>query len=324
MTPAQELGLGDLVNKKDLLAIRRWFSSQDPDEYVEKVFSLSGVKYVVMTNIPFDEVEASKWDAGVASHSRFKAALRIDPLLKGDWGTIRSCVKAAGLPESLEGAKEYLRIWARKMNAIYLMASTPADFKYGGNDIPKAEGWPSATQLIDEVMVPVAKELSLPLAMKFGAWRGMVPGLNPCGGGDAVVISEVEPLVELCSKNPQLKFLATFLSRVNQHQVCVAAQKLRNLHIYGCWWFCNNPSMIDEITRMRLEMLGSAFTAQHSDARVLDQLIYKWKHSRVAMSGPMIEQFRKLSEAGWPITETEIERDVYRLLGGSYEEFMQK
>jgi len=38
----------------------------------------------------------------------------------------------------------------------------------------------------------------------------------------------------------------------------------------------------------------------------------------------MIEQFRKLSEAGWPITETEIERDVYRLLGGSYEEFMQK
>ena len=67
-------------------------------------------------------------------------------------------------------------------------------------------------------------------------------------------------------------------------QVCVLTQKFRNLHIYGCWWYCNNPSMIDEITRMRIEMLGTAFTAQHSDARILDQLIYKWAHSRKAIA----------------------------------------
>lgn len=35
-----------------------------------------------------------------------------------------------------------------------------------------------------------------------------------------------------------------------------------------------------QITAMRLEILGTGFTAQHSDARVLDQLIYKWAHSR--------------------------------------------
>ena len=34
------------------------------------------------------------------------------------------------------------------------------------------------------------------------------------------------------------------------------ARKYRNLHIYGCWWFCNNPSIITEITTMRLEMIG--------------------------------------------------------------------
>ena len=76
----------------------------------------------------------------------------------------------------------------------------------------------------------------------------------------------------------------TVLSTENQHELCVLARKFGNLHVYGCWWFCNNPSIISSTTRMRLEMLGTAFTAQHSDARVLDQLLYKWRHSRDAKS----------------------------------------
>jgi hypothetical protein len=34
----------------------------------------------------------------------------------------------------------------------------------------------------------------------------------------------------------QIKWLATFLSRTNQHEACVLANKFRNLHLYGCWW----------------------------------------------------------------------------------------
>ena len=60
------------------------------------------------------------------------------------------------------------------------MASTPDDFVYGPNDVPRQEGWPTATELIDEVMVPVAKELSLPFAMKLGARRGMNTRLDCC------------------------------------------------------------------------------------------------------------------------------------------------
>ena len=40
------------------------------------------------------------------------------------------------------------------------------------------------------------------------------------------------------------------------------------------------PSLIDEITRMRFELLGTSIIPQHSDGRVLDQLLYKWDHSR--------------------------------------------
>ena len=90
---------------------------------------------------------------------------------------------------------------------------------YGPEDQPREEGWPTATELIDSVMVPVSKELSLPLAMKLGARRGMNTRLDCCGGGDGVVIADTGPLRMLCDKNPDVKFLATFLSRVNQHEV---------------------------------------------------------------------------------------------------------
>jgi len=344
LTTLQKLGLTDLLAKKDLASIREWFAKQDPLKHTDKVFELAGLQYVVMTNIPFDPKEAATWvkvnakiDLAAASFereedvleqtfcaSRFRTALRIDPLLKGDWGTIAENLTARGLPETLEGAKAFLKAWAKVYKAEYLMASTPADFAYGEQDTARHPGWPTATQLIDEVMVPVAEELRLPLALKLGAKRGMNPDLNPCGGGDGVCIADVNPLEELCRRCPRVKFLATFLARVNQHEVCVLAQKFRNLHIYGCWWYCNNPSIIDEMTRMRVEMLGTAFTAQHSDARVLDQLIYKWDHSRRIIAEVLVNQYQRLASRGWPIIAPDVERDVWRLFGGSYEEFMAK
>lgn len=50
------------------------------------VVQLSRVKYCVMTNIPFDKEEASHWRPQRKHYSsRFKSALRVDPLLKGGW-----------------------------------------------------------------------------------------------------------------------------------------------------------------------------------------------------------------------------------------------
>ena len=338
LTTLQMLGLEDYIKSKDLNAIRTWYAKQDPYQYARRVFKIAGVKYAVMTNVPFDEDEAKYFrsddnggdDNNNISSNKYpiptflKTALRIDPLLKGDWGTICKCLTLEKLPHDIEGCKEYLRIWARRIKPMYLMASTPADFQYGPHDKPRQEGWPSATELIDDVMIVIAKELNLPLAMKIGPWRGMSPDLNPCGGGDGVVVADVKPLRELCFKNPDVKFLATFLSRVNQHEVCVLAQKFRNLHLYGCWWYLNNPSIIEEMTKMRVEMLGTAFTAQHSDCRILDQLMYKWKHSRKVISNVLVEYYLKLYKVGWSLTQHDIVTDVNRFLGGSFEEFMNK
>lgn len=345
LTTLRALGLRELVEKGELAPIRAWFRRQDAAAHAERVFQVSKVRFVVMTNIPFLESETRKWVRSPTSpidlasaafadddvlpqtydRARFKTALRIDPILKGDWGTIRQCLVARGLPATLEGARAFIEAWAKVYSPEYLMASTPEHFGYHATDPgPQGEGWFTATELIDEVMIPCAKKLGLPLAMKFGACRGMQPGLDPCGGGDGVCVADTGPLKEMCRRYPTVKFLATFLSKVNQHEVCVLSQKFRNLHVYGCWWYLNNPSMIEEITRMRLELLGTAFTSQHSDARIMDQIIYKWIHSKRVIAAAVLEQFRQLWSTGWRLEEEAVVKSVQRLLGGSYEEFMAK
>ncbi len=107
--------------------------------------------------------------------------------------------------------------------------------------------------------------------------------------------------------------MVTMLSRENQHELCVAARKFGNLLPFGCWWFLNNPTLIEEITRMRLELLGTTFAPQHSDARVLDQLIYKWDHSRRLIGNVLVDKYADAMEAGFHITEQHIRDDARRL-----------
>ena len=92
--------------------------------------------------------------------------------------------------------------------------------------------------------------------------------------------------------------------------------------IFGCWWFVNNPSLIEEITRMRVELLGTSFIPQHSDARVLDQLIYKWDHSREIIARVLVDKYVDLAATGWQPTEDEIRRDVRRLFHENFDQFL--
>ncbi|EOD14818.1 hypothetical protein EMIHUDRAFT_96482 [Emiliania huxleyi CCMP1516] len=375
VTTLSRLGRGEqlraavrLPSRPRLTALRDWFAAQDASDHLERVFRLSKLKYAgagaaerrrepvngasshtsvptVMTNIPFAPEEAEHWTASPQPPltPRLKTALRVDPMLVGDWRGICSVLRRASPPHplSMEGCVAYLKEWVRRIRPIYLMASTPAGFTY----TPTAAG-PAAAELLEGALLRVAMEEGLPLALKVGAVRGANPALQ--AGGDGVEVSRLDWLRTLCAGYPSVKFLVTVLSAVNQHELCVLARKFGNLHVYGCWWFCNNPSIIETTTRMRLEMLGTAFTCQHSDARardsssrpsgtapapsrrrllraqVLDQLVYKWAHSREAVTPVLAAQYRKLLEAGWPLSEADVERDVGLLFGGAYEEFLAK
>jgi len=92
--------------------------------------------------------------------------------------------------------------------------------------------------------------------------------------------------------------------------------------LFGCWWFMNNPSLIEEITRMRMELLGTSFIPQHSDARILDQIIYKWDHSRQIIAKVLKDKFADIAASGWPVTQDEIRRTVQEFLSSNFERFL--
>jgi hypothetical protein len=173
--------------------------------------------------------------------------------------------------------------------------------------------------LITEAVLPHCREFGLPFAVMPGVRRGVNPDLK--SAGDGVGWTNLSALQNLCGEHSTNKFLATVLARENQHELCVLARKFRNLHIFGCWWFMNIPLLVEEVTRMRLELLGLTFTAQHSDARVLEQLVYKWRHSRPIIARLLVGKYEELGRSGWHPTRAEVERDVRDLFGGAFERF---
>jgi hypothetical protein len=73
---------------------------------------------------------------------------------------------------------------------------------------------------------------------------------------------------------------------------------------------------------MRIELLGLSVIPQHSDARILDQLIYKWDHSREVIGRVLADKYTDLARTGWRVTEPDVRRDVRMLLRDNFTEFL--
>jgi len=317
ITTLNQLGLD--VNQRDLPALRQWFAQQEPEAYVDGCMKLAGVKRIGMTNSPFDAQERAFWEDGFAGDPRFMSGLRIDPLLV-DWHNTVPLLQADGYEvshdtdeQSLGEVRDFLADWTKRMNSQYVMVSLPPSFTYPAHD--------NLTRIIDGAVVPHCIEHDIPFALMIGVKRQVNPNLRLAG--DGMGRSDLGALENLLAQYPDCRFLATVLSRENQHELAVLARKFRNLHVFGCWWFVNVPSLIAETTKMRLELIGTSFTAQHSDARVIDQIIYKWDHSRRVIAQVLTEQYAGSIASGWNVTRSDIERDVQELLGASFESFLK-
>ena len=75
---------------------------------------------------------------------------------------------------------------------------------------------------------------------------------------------------------------------------------------------------------MRVELLGLSFIPQHSDARVLEQLLYKWRHSRQVIGRVLTDAYVDLHQAGAAVTGEAIARDVRLLLRDNFLEFLAR
>jgi len=311
--------LGIDARKRDLPALRKHFAKWTPESYTDHILQIANVRKVCMTNLPFDDQERPFWEKGFTRHPSFVAALRLDPLLL-EWEKTAGQLHSWGYDvrvdlsgQTLAEVRRFLADWALKMDSQYCMVSLPPEWRFPENTV--------TNRLLQEAVLPFGRDHGQAFAMMIGVRRGVNPELRMAG--DSLAPADVPSVEALCAVYPKNKFICTMLARENQHALCVAARKFRNLHIFGCWWFLNNPSLIEEITRMRIELLGLGVTPQHSDCRVMDQLAYKWSHSRPILAKVLSEKYSDLSDTGWHVTRAEIERDVHQLLGGGFEAFIK-
>ena len=316
LTVLQQLGLD--ASKRDLQEFREYFRQWKRSDYTDTVFRLANVKSVVMTNDPFDPEERAVWMKNPELDSRFKSVLRLDPLLL-KWGETHQDLTSWGYSvepglggKTLAEVRRFLEDWVRRMRPVYMAVSLPPDFGFPDPSV--------RSQLVAHCVLPVCREHGLPFSMMIGVRKLVNPALRLAG--DSVGQADMSVVERLCGEFPENRFLVSMLSRENQHALCVAARKFRNLMPFGCWWFMNNPSIVEEITRERFELLGTSFIPQHSDARVLDQLLYKWPHSRAIIAKVLTDKYSDLIQTGWTLTESDVKRDVKKLFDDNFTEWI--
>jgi hypothetical protein len=302
---------------RDLTEAREFFAAQDPRSHIRRVFELAGVSEVVMTNDPLDPEEAPLWENNPERDPQFHPVLRLDRILNkwaSHWRILESqgyAVEESATGNSSSEVRRFLAHWCARMQPAYMAVSLPDTFEYPEESV--------RGRLLAEAVLPTCRTFGLSLSVMIGVRYQVNPALRLAG--DAVGRADLRALEHLCSRHPDNRFLCSVLSRENQHELCVYARKFNNLMPFGCWWFLNNPSIVEEITSERLEMLGTSFIPQHSDARVLEQVIYKWRNTRRTLAPILANKYRLLCEDGRGVTNEDIRRDITRLFRGTIQQF---
>ena len=310
----QALGLP--TETADLTEARKFCANQTLEAHIANVFRLAGISEAVMTNDPLDPSEAPLWKNS-GPHKLFHAVLRLDRVLE-KWPEHWQKLQAEGYrveqnltPATVAEVRRFLADWCKLMQPVYMAVSLSDDFAFPENSI--------RAQLLREAVLPACREFNIPLSLMIGVRRQVNPAIRLAG--DGVGKADLRAVENLCREFPQNRFLVSLLSRENQHELAVYARKFANLMPFGCWWFLNNPSIVEEITRERIEMLGTSFIPQHSDARVLEQVIYKWRNTRRTMAPILTNSYALLVEDGRPVTREHIRQDLDRLFRKNFQKF---
>lgn len=294
------------LNKKSFLSICDEYDNKIQSD--KKIFDLSNVSSLVMTNNPFDLDEWSLFNNSDWDKKIYLASLRLDDLILNYEETFKKAKDQTSNQEK-SSIIAYLEKCYFQSNPVYAAVSLNlATF----NKILDDSMW-------RDILVWLENK-NLPLSLMLGVRRAVNKDFGLAGDGIGDI--NLKELSTLCTSFPRNKFLVTCLSLNDQHELTVLARKHPNLRIFGFWWFMNQPTIIKQILKMRIDMLGFSFIPQHSDARVSDQLIYKWNHFKKILHPILLEYYQDLLDKNFPISENILQRDINNLLSGNAKNYL--
>ena len=260
----------------------------------EDIFKITNINQVVMTNNPFNSEE--KKILNLNKDSKYLPSIRIDDLFMK--------------PKS---KNEYLNSWylsghekikkAIKEIKIIIQTNKPSYFSLSTENFKEFEN-----EFFFKNFLSLLQETKTPMMLLIGVKRGVNKLYNDAG--DGIGTMNLDYLEKILSKFPRNKFLVSCLDYRDQFKLSVLARKFQNLKIVGFWWFNNNESIIENLLKQRFELLGDNFIVQHSDARIIDQLVYKWLDFKSIYIKVMVEKYQKLLSLGYKIKATDLERKI--------------
>ena len=313
-TPVSEACAGVLSILKELnIEIKNKSFLSICDEYDRKIQSdknilkLSNVSSLVMTNNPFDLDEWSLFYTNDWDKKIYLASLRLDDLILDYEEALKKAKDQTSNQETT--IVTYLEKCYSQSNPVYAAISLNLETFH---TIFEDSFW-------KDILVWLENK-NLPLSLMLGVKRAVNKDFGLAGDGIGNI--NLKELSNLCNSFPKNKFLVTCLSLNDQHELTVLARKHPNLRIFGFWWFMNQPTIIKQILKMRIDMLGFSFIPQHSDARVSDQLIYKWNHFKKILHPILLEYYQELLDKNFPISENILQRDIDNLLSGNAKKYL--
>jgi len=300
----------------DFNVLKKKYPALRPLEWEKLIFKATRVGTVTMTNNPFDEAEWALFASSDWDRDRYRASIRMDDFFFNRAAADRVLQKHPAIRARADW-KPVDQFRAFLSDACRI--SQPA---YAALSLTSVQ----LSQLMqqDEFvkgLMPALADYQLPLALMIGVERRIQPAYG--SGGDGIKTVSLEPLKQLLQMYPQQRILVTTLDRNSQHELAVLGRLFSRLTLFGCWWYVNTPSLVSETLTLRHELLGMNFIPQHSDARICEQLIYKWGHFQSELDATLSKNYARLRARGFSVSAAGKQRDRNDLLHANAQRVMR-
>lgn len=260
----------------------------------EDIFKITNIKQVVMTNNPFNKEERKILNLN--RDNKYLNSIRIDDLF------MEPKNKKNLFTSYYLSSNEKIKIAIREIKKI-LKNNKPSYFSLSSENLDEFRN-----QLFFDDFLPLLRQSKTPMMLLIGVKRQVNKLYKDAG--DSIGTFNFNNLEKILIKFPNNNFLVSCLDYRDQFKMNVLARKFQNLKIVGFWWFNNNESVIENLLKQRFELLGDSFILQHSDARIVDQLVYKWLDFKSIYIKVMVEKYHKLLSLGYKIKTIDLEKKI--------------
>ena len=298
-------------NATSLETARQFYADTPAEEIQRHCMELAGVRRIVGTQDVFNDQERAyytdgDWDANYLSGFRLDELVLHYPRAVGKlnaWG-----YSVGTDPSETSTASEirrFLSDWHGKLHdVVYGACSFPPNCQV--HDLSSQEG-----AVLHHAVLPALRELKLPFFMMPGPIRQLKYKWQDAG--DGVGLCDMFPYQQLLRRHSGNAFFITPLHNANQYDASVLTCHNDNVMAIGHWWFNYHPGLVEQDLKMRLEMTGDRFIAFNSDARVLENLIPKWRRFRQVLAKVMTDKYQDLHDTGRHVTREGIAKTLQTL-----------